>query len=56
MCVLEWMMTHKDCVRFCVCPCLLQEDDMPDEVNIDDLLDLSNDEERVKKLKVTRPV
>lgn len=35
-----------------VCP-LLQEDDMPEEVNIDDLIDLLNDEERVKKLQVT---
>ncbi|XP_042354496.1 protein phosphatase 1, regulatory (inhibitor) subunit 14Aa [Plectropomus leopardus] len=28
-----------------------QEGDMPDEVNIDDLIDLPNDEERVKKLQ-----
>lgn len=28
-----------------------QESDMPEEVNIDDLLDLPNDEERVKKLQ-----
>ncbi|XP_070699865.1 protein phosphatase 1, regulatory (inhibitor) subunit 14Aa [Pempheris klunzingeri] len=28
-----------------------QEDDMPEEVNIDDLIDLPNDEERVKKLQ-----
>ncbi|CAL8266995.1 unnamed protein product [Merluccius merluccius] len=28
-----------------------QEDDIPDEVNIDDLIDLPNDEERVKKLQ-----
>ncbi|TDH04575.1 hypothetical protein EPR50_G00134170 [Perca flavescens] len=28
-----------------------QEGDMPEEVNIDDLLDLPNDEERVKKLQ-----
>ncbi|XP_072231321.1 protein phosphatase 1, regulatory (inhibitor) subunit 14Aa [Leuresthes tenuis] len=28
-----------------------QESDMPDEVNIDDLIDLPNDEERVRKLK-----
>lgn len=28
-----------------------KEDDMPDEVNIDDLIDLPNDEERVIKLK-----
>ncbi|XP_071762292.1 protein phosphatase 1, regulatory (inhibitor) subunit 14Aa [Centroberyx gerrardi] len=28
-----------------------KEDDMPDEVNIDDLIDLPNDEERVKKLQ-----
>ena len=37
----------------CVCVCLHQEGDMPEEVNIDDLLDLPNDEERVKKLQVT---
>lgn len=36
-----------------VCPPLLKEDDMPEEVNIDDLIDLPNDEERVKKLQVT---
>lgn len=35
--------------------CSLQEGDMPDEVNIDDLIDLPNDEERVKKLQVTWP-
>lgn len=29
---------------------------MPEEVNIDDLLDLPNEEERVKKLQVIRPV
>ncbi|XP_068187154.1 protein phosphatase 1, regulatory (inhibitor) subunit 14Aa [Antennarius striatus] len=28
-----------------------QEDDMPEEVNIDELIDLSDDEERVKKLQ-----
>ncbi|CAG5875740.1 protein phosphatase 1, regulatory (inhibitor) subunit 14Aa [Menidia menidia] len=28
-----------------------QESDMPDEVNIDDLIDLPNDEERVQKLE-----
>ncbi|XP_029925407.1 protein phosphatase 1, regulatory (inhibitor) subunit 14Aa [Myripristis murdjan] len=28
-----------------------QEDDMPEEVNIDDLIDLPNDEERAKKLQ-----
>ncbi|XP_031727405.1 protein phosphatase 1, regulatory (inhibitor) subunit 14Aa isoform X1 [Anarrhichthys ocellatus] len=28
-----------------------QEGDMPDEVNIDDLIDLPNDEERVKRLQ-----
>ncbi|XP_034406243.1 protein phosphatase 1, regulatory (inhibitor) subunit 14Aa [Cyclopterus lumpus] len=28
-----------------------QEGDMPDEVNIDDLIDLPNDEERLKKLQ-----
>ena len=27
---------------------------MPDEVNIDDLIDLPNDEERVQKLQVTK--
>lgn len=31
---------------------MLQEDDMPEEVNIDDLIDLPNDEERAKKLQV----
>lgn len=44
------MMTHKDCVFLCA---FFQEDDMPEEVNIDDLIDLPNEEERVKKLKVT---
>lgn len=34
--------------------CLFQEDDMPEEVNIDDLIDLPNDEERVRKLQVTQ--
>ncbi|KAM9847023.1 protein phosphatase 1, regulatory (inhibitor) subunit 14Aa [Aulostomus maculatus] len=29
-----------------------QEGDMPDEVNIDDLIDLPNDEERIRKLQV----
>lgn len=29
---------------------------MPEEVNIDDLIDLPADEERVKKLQVTRTV
>lgn len=33
---------------------LLQEADIPDEVNIDDLIDLPSDEERVQKLQVTR--
>ncbi|CAG06309.1 unnamed protein product [Tetraodon nigroviridis] len=28
-----------------------QEDDMPEEVNIDDLIDLPSDEERVRKLR-----
>lgn len=32
--------------------CCPQESDMPEEVNIDDLLDLPNEEERVKKLQV----
>lgn len=36
-----------------VCSPSLQEDDMPVEVNIDHLIDLPNDEERVKKLQVT---
>uniref|UniRef100_A0A8C4E392 Protein phosphatase 1, regulatory (inhibitor) subunit 14Aa n=1 Tax=Dicentrarchus labrax TaxID=13489 RepID=A0A8C4E392_DICLA len=30
-----------------------QERDMPEEVNIDDLIDLPNDEERVKKLQIS---
>lgn len=34
-------------------PCSLQEADMPEEVNIDDLIDLPNDEERVRKLRVS---
>lgn len=38
---------------FIVCPYFLQEGDMPEEVNIDDLIDLPTDEERVKKLQVT---
>lgn len=29
---------------------------MPDEVNIDDLIDLPNDQERVQKLKVPKKV
>lgn len=33
--------------------CSLQEADMPEEVNIDDLIDLPNDEERVRKLRVS---
>lgn len=37
----------------CLCPYFLQEGDMPEEVNIDDLIDLPTDEERVKKLQVT---
>uniref|UniRef100_A0A674P7X3 Protein phosphatase 1, regulatory (inhibitor) subunit 14Aa n=1 Tax=Takifugu rubripes TaxID=31033 RepID=A0A674P7X3_TAKRU len=32
-----------------------QEADMPEEVNIDDLIDLPNDEERVRKLRVKPP-
>lgn len=39
----------------CSSMCLHQEGDMPDEVNIDDLIDLPNDEERVQKLQVTQP-
>lgn len=35
---------------------LFQEDDMPEEVNIDDLIDLPNDEERARKLQVTQKV
>lgn len=31
---------------------LLQEEHMPEEVNIDELLDLQNDEERTKRLQV----
>lgn len=30
-----------------------QEDEMPEEVNIDDLLDLKTDEERTQRLQVT---
>lgn len=30
-----------------------QEEDMPEEVNIDELLDLQSDEERTQKLKVS---
>lgn len=33
---------------------LLQEGDMPEEVNLDDLIDLPNDEERVQMLQVNR--
>lgn len=36
----------------CVCSCFFQEDDIPEEVNIDDLIDLPNEKERVKKLHV----
>lgn len=42
-----------------MCPCVYvfyQEGEMPDEVNIDELIDLPNDEERVKKLQVKQPV
>lgn len=35
---------------------LFQEDNMPEEVNIDDLIDLPNDEERARKLQVTQKV
>lgn len=35
---------------------LFQEDDMPEEVNIDDLIDLPNDDERARKLQVTQKV
>lgn len=30
-----------------------QEEDMPEEVNIDEILDLQSDEERIEKLKVS---
>ena len=40
----------------CVCSCFFQEDDIPEEVNIDDLIDLPNEKERVKKLHVCWPV
>lgn len=33
--------------------CVVQEDEMPEEVNIDDLLDLKTDEERTRRLQVT---
>lgn len=33
-----------------------QEDDLPEEVNIDDLIDLPNDEERARQLQVTHKV
>lgn len=36
--------------------CWPQEDDMPEEVNIDDLIDLPSDQERVRKLQVSPPV
>lgn len=36
--------------------CLPQEDDMPEEVNIDDLIDLPSHEERVRKLQVSSPM
>lgn len=29
---------------------------MPEELNIDDLIDLPNDEERVRKLRVSTPL
>lgn len=47
--------SHSDCVCLLMgmSMCTFQEDDMPEEVNIDDLIDLPNDEERVKKLQVT---
>ncbi len=34
-------------------PFFSQEEDMPEEVNIDELLDLQSDEERTQKLKVS---
>ncbi|XP_034294283.1 protein phosphatase 1 regulatory subunit 14A isoform X3 [Pantherophis guttatus] len=40
----------------CSSSCLkrgIQEDEMPDEVNIDDLLEMDTDEERAKKLQGT---
>lgn len=40
------------CMKIFFLCAFFQEDDMPEEVNIDDLIDLPNDEERVKKLKV----
>lgn len=40
-------------VRVTLC---VQEHDMPDEVNIDELLDLKSDEERTHRLKVTEHV
>lgn len=45
---------YDDFFVFHVLSCLLQKDNMPEEVNIDDLIDLPNDEERVRRLKVTR--
>lgn len=46
---------YHDLLVFHVISCLLQ-DDMPEELNIDDLIDLPNDEERVRRLKVTHKV
>lgn len=42
--------------RWSVSLCWLQKDDMPEEVNIDDLIDLPSDEERVRKLQVSQHV
>lgn len=47
---------YHDLLVFHVISCLLQEDDMPQELNIDDLIDLPNDEERVRRSKVTQNV
>lgn len=44
------------CFHYFYVHVLPQEGDMPEEVNIDDLLDLPNEEERVKKLQVISPV
>lgn len=45
-----------ECMNFFLLSSLFQEDNMPEEVNIDDLIDLPNDEERARKLQVTQKV
>lgn len=45
-----------ECMNFFLLSSLFQEDNMPEEVNIDDLIELPNDEDRARKLQVTQKV